>query len=185
MASENRRLTVAKPDLLQDGSDARFRDLLYDFFAFGGRLEEARARFAAYIGLNPPQYLIMIAINRGGPDGEVGVAQVAERLHLSGAFVTIEVNKLVKSGLVAKRPHVSDKRRVSLSVTPLGSQLLERLAALQRPVNDALFASLDRADFETLSGIMRRLARGAKQAIHLADHLIASETAPSRGQGST
>lgn len=185
MASENRRLTVAKPDLLQDGSDARFRDLLYDFFAFGGRLEEARARFAAYIGLNPPQYLIMIAINRGGPDGEVGVAQVAERLHLSGAFVTIEVNKLVKSGLVAKRPHASDKRRVSLSVTPLGSQMLERLAALQRPVNDALFASLDRADFETLSGIMRRLARGAKQAIHLADHLIASETAPSRGQGST
>ena len=175
MASENRRLTVAKPDLLQGGSDARFRDLLYDFFAFGGRLEEARARFAAYIGLNPPQYLIMIAINRGGPDGAVGVAQVAERLHLSGAFVTIEVNKLVKSGLVAKLPHASDKRRVSLSVTPLGSQMLERLAALQRPVNDALFASLDRADFEALSGIMQRLARGAKQAIHLADHLIASE----------
>lgn len=178
MASENRRLTVSKPDLLESGSDARFRDLLYDFFAFGGRLEEARARFAGYIGLNPSQYLIMIAINRGGPDGEVGVAQVAERLHLSGAFVTIEVNKLVKSGLVAKLPHPSDKRRVNLSVTPLGSEMLERLAALQRPVNDALFASLGRDDFETLSGIMRRLARGAKQAIHLADHIIASETSP-------
>ena len=37
MSSENRRLTVAKADLLDGGSDARFRDLLYDFFAFGGR----------------------------------------------------------------------------------------------------------------------------------------------------
>ncbi len=180
MSSENRSMTVAKADLLDGGSDARFRDLLYDFFAFGGRLEEARARFAAYIGLNPAQYLIMIAINRGGPDGEVGVAQVAERLHLSGAFVTIEVNKLVKSGLVAKQPHASDKRRVNLSVTPLGAEMLERLAALQRPVNDALFASLDRADFEVLSGIMRRLARGAKQAIHLADHIVAGEKAQAR-----
>jgi len=176
MSTENRRLTVAKPDLLDGESDLRFRDLLYDFFAFGSRLEEARSRFATYIGLTPPQYLILIAIGRGTPEHELGVAQVADRLHLSGAFVTIEVNKLVKSGLVEKRPHPSDKRRVNLSVTPLGSEMLERLAALQRPVNDALFASLDRADFAALSGIMQRLARGAKQAIHLADHIITSET---------
>lgn len=181
MSTESRRLTVAKPDLLDGESDLRFRDLLYDFFAFGSRLEEARSRFATYIGLTPPQYLILIAVGRGTPEHEFGVAQVAERLHLSGAFVTIEVNKLVKSGLVEKRPHPSDKRRVNLSVTPLGSEMLERLAALQRPVNDALFASLDRADFVALSGIMQRLARGSKQAIHLADHIIASETATPRG----
>lgn len=175
MSTEDRRLTVAKPDLLDGGSDARFRDLLYDFFAFGSRLEDARVRFAGYIGLNPPQYLIMIAISRADPISEVGVAQVAERLHLSGAFVTIEVNKLVKAGLVGKRPHSSDKRRVNLSVTALGFEKLERLATLQRPVNDALFAALDRAEFDRLSDIMRRLARGATQAIHLADHIVASE----------
>jgi hypothetical protein len=85
MSTENRRLTVAKPDLLDGESDLRFRDLLYDFFAFGSRLEEARSRFATYIGLTPPQYLILIAIGRGTPEHELGVAQVADRLHLSGA----------------------------------------------------------------------------------------------------
>ena len=178
MSIESRRLTVAKPDLLEGGSDARFRDMLYDFFAFGSRLEEARARFAGYIGLTPPQYLILIAIGRGTPDHELGVAQVAERLHLSGAFVTIEVNKLVKAGLVEKRPHPSDGRRVNLSVTAAGLEKLELLASLQRPVNDALFAPLDRKSFEMLSEIMRRLASGAEQAIHLADHLVASEPSP-------
>ncbi len=176
MSTENRRLTVAKPDLLDGDSDLRFRDLLYDFFAFGSRLEEARSRFASYIGLTPPQYLILIAVGRGTPEHELGVAQVAERLHLSGAFVTIEVNKLVKGGLIEKRPHPNDKRRVNLSVTATGVEKLERLASLQRPVNDALFAPLDRGEFERLSGIMQRLARGAKQAIHLADHIIISET---------
>lgn len=174
MPSGERRLTVAKSELLDAGSDARFRDLLYDLFAFGSRLEDARARFAGYIGLTPPQYLILIAVSLAAPESEIGVAQVAERLHLSGAFVTIEVNKLVKQGLVAKRPHSSDKRRVNLTVTALGFEKLERLAALQRPVNDALFATLDRADFEQLGQVMRRLASGADQAIHLADHLIAS-----------
>lgn len=180
MSTESRRLTVAKPDLLDEGSDLRFRDLLYDLFAFGSRLEEARSRFASYIGLTPPQYLILIAVGRGTPEREFGVAQVAERLHLSGAFVTIEVNKLVKGGLVEKRPHPNDRRRVNLSVTEIGFGKLERLASLQRPVNDALFGSLDRKAFETLSEIMHRLARGSEQAIHLADHIIAHEAATRR-----
>lgn len=33
-----RPLTVARPELLDGASDARFRDLLYDLFAFGNRL---------------------------------------------------------------------------------------------------------------------------------------------------
>lgn len=180
MSTENQRLTVARPDLLDGESDMRFRDLLYDFFAFASRLDEARARFASYIGLTPPQYLIMIAIARGTPGCELGVAQVAERLHLSGAFITIEVNKLVKSGQVAKRRHPNDRRRVNLSVTDVGLGKLERLASLQRPVNDALFKPLDRTTFEMLSEIMHRLARGAEQAIHLADHIITNETTVSR-----
>lgn len=175
MAKDKRRLTVSRPELLDEEGDGRFRTLLADLFAFGSRLDDARARFAAYIGLTPPQYLILIVVSLAPPDSEVGVAQVAERLYLSGAFVTIEVNKLVKIGLIEKQPHSSDRRRVHLVVTPEGIRRLERLAGLQRPVNDALFSTLDRADFDRLSDALHRLAHGAAQAIHLADHLIASE----------
>jgi len=170
-----RQLTAARPELLDGDGDKRFRQLLYDFFAFGSRLEDARARFAAYIGLSSAQYLILIVVSHADPEDEMGVAYVAERLHLSGAFVTIEMNKLVREGLIEKFPHSSDKRRVRLAVTSLGLEKLKRLAALQRPVNDALFSSIDRTDFERLSTVMHRLADGAGQAIHLADHLIASD----------
>jgi len=171
------RLTVARAELLDRNGDGEFRRLLYNFFAFGTHLDEARSRFAAFIGLSPTQYLALIVISRADPELEIGVSQVALQLHLSGAFVTIEVNKLARDGLVKKTPHSSDRRRVRLVVTPLGYEKLERLAAVQRPVNDALFATLDRGDFEYLAGVMTRLAKGGAQAIHLADHLVASASA--------
>ena len=171
------RLTVARPELLDRNGDGEFRRLLYNFFAFGAQLDEARSRFAAYIGLSPTQFMALIVISRAAPELEIGVSQVASQLHLSSAFVTIEVNQLVREGLVKKMPHSSDRRRVRLAVTPLGYQKLERLAAVQRPVNDALFATLDRHDFQYLAGIMTRLAKSGARAIHLADHLVESSSA--------
>lgn len=163
--------TVARPELLDPPGDATFRRLLYDLFAFERRLGEARDRFARFIDLGQPEYLILIVVSQAGPESDIGIAQVAERLHLSGAFVTIEVGKLVKKGFLQKLPHDTDRRRVRLLATPSGLAQLARLATVQRPVNDALFGSLSRAEFESLSAIMRGLAQGADKAIRLAEHL--------------
>ena len=90
----------------------------------------------------------------------------------------------VASDYVRKHQHerqcrqLDSNSRVTLTVTAAGFEKLEQLASLQRPVNDALFAPLDREAFEALSGVMRRLASESEQAIHLADHIIASETSP-------
>jgi DNA-binding MarR family transcriptional regulator len=176
MPIKKERLTVARPELLDRNGDGEFRRLLYNFFAFGAQLDEARGRFAAFIGLSPTQYMALIVISRADPKLEIGVSQVASQLHLSSAFVTIEVNQLVRDGLVKKTPHSSDRRRVRLTVTSLGYEKLERLAAVQRPVNDALFGTLGRHDFEHLAEVMTRLAKNGPQAIHLADHLVASES---------
>jgi DNA-binding MarR family transcriptional regulator len=176
MPIKKEQLTVARPELLDRNGDGEFRRLLYNFFAFGSQLDEARGRFAAFIGLSPTQYMALIVISRADPKVEIGISQVASQLHLSSAFVTIEVNKLVGDGLVRKVPHSSDRRRVRLVVTPAGYDRLERLAAVQRPVNDALFATLDRQEFVHLAGIMTRLAKSGVQAIHLADHLVASKS---------
>lgn len=165
--------TVTRGELLDPPGDATFRRLLYDLFAFGRRLDDVRDRFAQFLGLSQPEYLILIVVSQVDPDSDIGVAQVAQHLHLSGAFVTIEVGKLVKKGLLQKLPHETDRRRVRLIATPCGLARLRTLAAIQRAVNDALFASLSREDFENLSAIMRSLARGADKAVHLAEHLTA------------
>ena len=90
MPIKKERLTVARPELLDRNGDGEFRRLLYNFFAFGTQLDEARARFASFIGLSPTQYMALIVISRADPQLEIGVSQVASQLHLSSAFVTID-----------------------------------------------------------------------------------------------
>jgi len=167
-------LTASKPELLDKDGDRTLRGLLYDFFAFGRSLEAARAKFAGYVGLSPTQYLIMIAIKNSTLDEPMGINQLATQLRLSGAFITNEVNKLVSEGLIEKSPHPSDGRRVQLTATGQGFSLLTRLAALQRPVNDALFGMLTRDEFRLLSELLARLAADGDRAVSLAEHFEAS-----------
>lgn len=164
-------LTTSRPELLDDSGDQTFRELLYAYFAFGRSLDAARAKFAGYADLSTTQYLILIAVMHSRQDEPLGINQLAERLYLSGAFVTIEVNKLVSDGLIEKTTHASDRRRVQLAVTPAGIERLTRLAAFQRPVNDALFGTLSRAEFKQLLQLLNRLAADGDQAVKLASHI--------------
>lgn len=164
-------LTASKPELLDGNSDRTLRGLLYDYFAFGRSLEAARAQFASYVDLSPTQYLILIAVAHSTDKEPMGINRIATRLYLSGAFVTIEVNKLVSSGLIEKSVHPNDGRRVQLTATREGLDRLKRLAAFQRPVNDALFGSLSREEFKLLSQLLARLAAGGDHAVKLAEHL--------------
>lgn len=161
-------LTASRPELLDEGGDRTLRGLLYDLFAFGRSLEAARARFARYVGLSSTQYLIMIAIKNSTLDEPMGINQVATLLRLSGAFITNEVNKLVSDGLVEKSTHPTDGRRVQLNATGRGIALLARLAAIQRPVNDALFGTLTREEFKLLSQLLGRLAADGDRAVMVA-----------------
>ena len=167
-------LTASRPELLDKDGDRTLRGLLYDFFAFGRSLEAARAKFATYVGLAPTQYLIMTALKNSTLDEPMGINQLATRLRLSGAFITNEVNKLVSDGLIEKIAHPSDGRRVQLHLTGQGLTLLTRLAALQRPVNDALFGMLTRDEFRLLSQLLARLAADGDRAVALANHFEAS-----------
>ena len=167
-------LTASRPELLDKDGDRTLRGVLYDYFAFGRSLEACREIFAGFVDLSPTQYLILIAIKNSTAEEPMGVNQVAERLYLSGAFVTNEINKLVSEGLLEKSPHPGDGRRVQLALTQHGMSLLIRLAALQRPVNDALFGMLTREEFKMLAQLLSRLASNAENALKLAVHAQAT-----------
>ena len=167
-------LTASKKELLDGDNDRTLRTLLHDYFAFAHCLEQAREKFANFIGLSPSQYMMLIAIAQQQADEPLGISHIAKRMHMSGAFVTIEVNKLVERGLVEKSAHPGDARRVQLSVTPQCLKRLIRLAEFQRPVNDQLFGTLNRKEFEQVSRLLSRLAASGDKAVKLAAHLQAT-----------
>src|SRR3954469_9376147 len=89
-------LTVSRPALLVQGRDGEFRRLIHDLIAYGHKLDACRDAFAAIIGLSGAQYEILMLVSRA--DG-LSVGEVASRLHRSGAFITLEANKLSARGI--------------------------------------------------------------------------------------
>ncbi|WP_051334300.1 MarR family winged helix-turn-helix transcriptional regulator [Bradyrhizobium sp. Ai1a-2] len=151
-----------------DGSDRAFRQFIHDALAFFARLQTVRSQLGAVIGLSGTQYTVLIAVaHLSDKARKIGVNQVAEHLHFSGAFVTIEINKLVARGLIHKHVDSEDRRRVILAVSLKGRTLLAELAAVQRPVNDMLFRGLSATDFRKMRKLMSGMVDAADEAARL------------------
>ncbi len=160
--------TVSSPHLMVDGSDRAFRQFIHDALAFFARLQTVRSQLGAVIGLSGTQYTVLIAVaHLSDKARKIGVNQVAEHLHFSGAFVTIEINKLVARGLIHKHVDSEDRRRVILAVSLKGRTLLAELAAVQRPVNDMLFRGLSATDFRKMRKLMSGMVDAADEAARL------------------
>jgi DNA-binding MarR family transcriptional regulator len=164
-------ITVSRQELLINGSDRDFRALVHGMLAFSARLEAVRSGFASILGLTGIQYTILISVSHLERAGEVSVTMIAAHLHISGAFVTIETGKLLKLGLLTKRPDPKDRRRVCLGVTKKGADLLHRLAPTQAQVNDLLFEFLDAAQFRQLRGLVDRMTECGDRAVALLEYL--------------
>lgn len=161
-------LTVSRPALLARGSDAEFRGLIHDLIAYGHKLDACRDAFAAIAGISGAQYEILMLVSRA--DG-LSVGEVAARLHRSGAFITIEANRLAERGILEKVADRADGRRVLLKTTAKALALLERLAPYQRRVNDVLFEFVDAKGFRELRALAAELVARGDRAVAMLELL--------------
>ena len=109
-------LSASLAELLDEGgkTDHRFRQLLYDFSTLGASLEVARAYLASQLGISPPQYNIAMIVANHQNTGGISVTDVAKRLHVSTAFITLEAGSLEQAGLIEKKPNPKDRRGIFL-----------------------------------------------------------------------
>ena len=166
--SRRRPATVSRPALLSAGSDAAFRGLIHDLIAYGHKLDACRDGFAAIAGISGVQYEILMLVSRA--EG-LSIGEVAARLHRSGAFITIEANKLAAAGILDKTADPADGRKVLLKMNAKSEALLERMAPYQRRINDILFESLDAKRFRALRALAAELVADGDRAVALLDYL--------------
>jgi MarR family transcriptional regulator, organic hydroperoxide resistance regulator len=162
-------LTVSRAALLPGGSDAEFRSLIHDLIAYGHKLDACRDAFAAIAGISGAQYEILMLVSRA--DG-LSIGEVAARLHRSGAFITIEANKLVEAGILAKVSDPDDGRRVRLRMNSRSLELLARLAPYQQRVNDVLFEFVDAKRFRELRALAAELVSRGDRAVAMLELLL-------------
>ncbi len=100
---------------------AELRYLIRKFVGAG----DAAARAA---GLEPQQYLLLLAI-RGLPEGEEAtIRALAERLALKHHSAVELIDRLELHGYVRRSRDREDRRRVLVSLLPRGEKLLEQVA---------------------------------------------------------
>ena len=83
-------------------------------------------------GITPLQYLLLLHIKGYAGRDWATAGELAERLQAKPHGVVALVTRCEASGLVQRRPSVSDRRRVEVHLLPAGEAILTHLAELHR-----------------------------------------------------
>ncbi|MGC1485474.1 MAG: MarR family transcriptional regulator [Candidatus Acidiferrum sp.] len=113
--------------MVRDISPAEYRALAELRYLIRHFLREGDAKARA-VGLEPQQYLMLLAI-RGLPEGSDATIQtLAERLALKHHSAVELIDRLETHGYVRRTRSRGDRRRVFVSLLPRGERFLEQVA---------------------------------------------------------
>ena len=153
-------LTTSLTELLDQGSDAEFRELIALLYATSGRLQAMRRDLAKALGVSVAEFSVLtglMVLER--QEKSVRVRTVADHLRVSAPQVTALVGKLQAGGWLQKETDPDDSRAVSLTLTDKTRQRLSDFAPYLREINDRWFAGAPKQEVAAVRVFLRRLVR--------------------------
>lgn len=158
-------VTVSHPELLVDGSDDRFRGLIYLFVEVLGRLSMCREAFGRSIGLTGSQFAVLVGVAYREETQGVTIKRLSQYIHLAPTHVTTEVGRLMRKGLLVKSAADDDRRSVLVRLTKEGREAVSSVNQFVRRVNDILFEGVTSKDVDNAENLFDRLSRNSEFAI--------------------
>jgi DNA-binding MarR family transcriptional regulator len=112
-------------------------------------------RLAKATGLTTPQLMVMQSFSDAV---SLTVSDVAREINLTQATTTSIVNGLERRGLVHKRRDVTDKRRVIVSPTPAGKEMIVNAPKTLQDLLEREFEALEQWEQSFVVAALQRLA---------------------------
>jgi DNA-binding MarR family transcriptional regulator len=156
-------LTISLETFVKNGSDRKFRQLIFELMGLSNQMKRHIDQFARYIGRNNAQFHLM-TIMAEMPD--ITVSQIAQLMNVTSQFVTIEIGQLIRDDIVWKRPDESDRRSSFLNLTSKGKNLIRELAPLLRRANNLHFRSLTEERAKILTETIHTLVVDGGRVLH-------------------
>jgi DNA-binding MarR family transcriptional regulator len=156
-------LTISLEAFVKNGSDRAFRQLIFELTGLQNQMRRHADQFARYIGTNNAQLYMMVFMSEM-PD--LTVSQIAQFMNVTSQFVTIEVGKLIRMGIVEKRPNESDRRSGFLNLTSKGKNLIRELAPVRRRANNLHFRSLTADRARVLTDTIHAIVEDGRRVMH-------------------
>jgi DNA-binding MarR family transcriptional regulator len=116
-------------------------------------LRESSRKTERSVGLGAAQLFVLQRLAGAAP---LSLNELAERTLTHQSSVSVVVSRLVRSGLVARRRAAADGRRVAITLTPTGREVLSRAPAAAQ---DRLIGALGLLDVAARKDLARHLGR--------------------------
>ncbi len=134
---------------------ASFVAALEEFFSAVRRSRARSAREAGTGELTASQYQLLSALAKGS---ERSVGELAEAAAVTTPTATRMLDGLVRAGIAERRHSTSDRRVVTVRLTPKGRRLVKRKETVVAAKRRALFESLSPSERRQVERLLRRLA---------------------------
>lgn len=156
---------VSRSELLLSDNGDTFRQFLNDLIWISKCIEMGRSEFASVMGLNPGQYSMIMLISQAQDQGGLSTGALSEMLHLHQPYVTLHLGKLMKKGLIDKRPNPDDRRSVLYTLTEKAKKEIKDISPVILDVNDIFFQSLSSSEMKALAKSFRKLTKDSDSAM--------------------
>lgn len=120
-------------------------------------LEQGHREYFEQFGVDDGEFNILATIRRYGPPYTVSPGKLRETSLIKSAAITNRVDRLVAKGFVTRETDPDNRRKVRITLTSSGLDLVERAFGGHIGNEDRMLAALDGGQREQLSGLLRAL----------------------------
>ncbi len=115
---------------------------------------------SAVLGVTPGQFPILMTL--WNEDG-ITQRELVERLEIEQATIANTLSRMVRDGLIERKPHPTDKRAQLLFLTDKAKSLEEQVVSAAQESDEALFTGFRRFERELLLEYMRWAVENARK----------------------
>jgi len=124
------------------------------------RALEAHANASLHgLEMCPSDFAVLEALLHKGP---LPVNAIGKKVLLTSGSMTAAVDRLAERGLVERRDDPEDRRARVVHLTDAGRKLIRKLFAVHERDMERAVSALNVRELEELSGLLRKLGRGAE-----------------------
>ena len=123
----------------------------------GSLFQQAYDDAFAELGLPAGHYGVLMARRRAGAPYERTPTDLARSRMMTSGGMTAALDRLERSGLVARRPNPDDRRGSLVGLTPEGLATVEAAMVVHTDVEHRLVAGLEPEERDQLTTLLRKL----------------------------
>ncbi|MEU1803503.1 MarR family transcriptional regulator [Streptomyces sp. NPDC019937] len=137
--------------------DAWSMGMMGRLFRAARLVERGVVGYLAEEGMERWEFDVLATLRRSGPPYALSPKALAATMMIKPPALTHRVDRLVERGLVDRELDPTNRRRMVISLTPEGFELLDSAVEGHVLNGERLFSALDRGEQEQLSHLMRKL----------------------------